>query len=380
MRVKFALFVVFLATTSAWAQSEEILAALAAAAQTAGASVELTPLTHECTVHAGSCNSVRADVINVFGCESDSFYANIHRLTIPGNTRATLRVDSTAFTPFIGLFFAGSTSLLASGEITITYTTGTSSASYDLVILATPQFRTGSYTLTTTCTAVAPPCTAPGIAAQPQSKTISAGTSTTLSVAATGTEPLSYQWFAGTSGNTSAPIGGATGASVAVSAAGSYWVRVSNACGSVSSAAAVVTVTNPQTCPACVPSNTTACVLGGRFAITLNWVVPISGGGSGSGKIIKYTENRPETNPQYGPMNENVFFSMFDSAPNSVEVIVRMFNGVGINNKYWVSVGGLTNAQYTVTITDTKTCVRWDRTNPFGQTGTMSDQNAFPYP
>jgi hypothetical protein len=96
-----------------------------------------------------------------------------------------------------------------------------------------------------------PTCTAPSITSQPTSRTISAGSSTTLSVSATGTTPLSYQWYVGSSGNTANPIPGATGRSHTVAPASSttYWVRVRNDCGSVNSAAATVTVTTVQPAP-----------------------------------------------------------------------------------------------------------------------------------
>jgi hypothetical protein len=93
-----------------------------------------------------------------------------------------------------------------------------------------------------------PICTPPVIGAQPTSRTIVAGQSTTLSVTATGTAPLSYQWYRGNSGNTSSPIAGANSSSVSVAPATTtnYWVRVSNACGVMDSKTAAVTVT-PQT-------------------------------------------------------------------------------------------------------------------------------------
>ncbi len=90
-----------------------------------------------------------------------------------------------------------------------------------------------------------PTCTPPSITSNPQSATISGG-SRTLSVTATGTTPLSYQWYIGTSGNTSSPISGATSSSVTVTPTSttSYWVRVSNSCGSANSATATITVTS----------------------------------------------------------------------------------------------------------------------------------------
>ncbi|HEX7153272.1 MAG TPA: M57 family metalloprotease [Thermoanaerobaculia bacterium] len=92
-----------------------------------------------------------------------------------------------------------------------------------------------------------PPCTAPAITAQPTSRTINRGSSTTLTVTATGTGPLLYQWFLGNSGNTGSPIAGATGSSITVNpqSTTSYWVRVTNACGAVNSVAATVTVNVP---------------------------------------------------------------------------------------------------------------------------------------
>jgi len=92
-------------------------------------------------------------------------------------------------------------------------------------------------------------CTVPSIPAQPTSQTITIGQSTTLSVGASGTAPLSYQWYTGTSGNTSSQVPNGTGPSITVtpSTTTSYWVRISNACGTVNSSTATVTVNAPVT-------------------------------------------------------------------------------------------------------------------------------------
>lgn len=87
-------------------------------------------------------------------------------------------------------------------------------------------------------------CTPPAITAQPTSRTITAGQSTTLTVTATGTS-LSYQWYQGTAPNTGSPAGTGPSLTVAPSATTSYWVRVSNACGTVNSTTATVTVNAP---------------------------------------------------------------------------------------------------------------------------------------
>lgn len=84
----------------------------------------------------------------------------------------------------------------------------------------------------------------PSITTQPSSHTISYKTSTQLTVTATG-NGLTYQWYRGNSGNTTRPVIGAI-ASVYTTppliANTKYWVRVSNASGSVDSATALVTV------------------------------------------------------------------------------------------------------------------------------------------
>ncbi|HEX7833592.1 MAG TPA: hypothetical protein VF787_28325 [Thermoanaerobaculia bacterium] len=89
-----------------------------------------------------------------------------------------------------------------------------------------------------------PACISPTIASQPSSQTIAVGASATLSVTAAGTAPLSYQWYIGTSGNTTNPIPDVSGPSITVRPGSTtqYWVRVSNSCGAANSSTATVTV------------------------------------------------------------------------------------------------------------------------------------------
>ena len=80
------------------------------------------------------------------------------------------------------------------------------------------------------------------ITAQPASVTLNAGSPLSLSVTATGTGPLVYQWYKDT-----VAISGATAATYSVASAalshwGSYTVKVSNAQGAVTSAAANVLI------------------------------------------------------------------------------------------------------------------------------------------
>jgi hypothetical protein len=75
--------------------------------------------------------------------------------------------------------------------------------------------------------------------------TIPKNTSTILTVIASGSGALSYQWYRGTSGNTSNPISGATSWSYPTprltKGTYTYWVRVTAGCGTVNSNTATVT-------------------------------------------------------------------------------------------------------------------------------------------
>ncbi len=91
--------------------------------------------------------------------------------------------------------------------------------------------------------------TAPAITTQPQSQTIQSGQATALNVSAAGTEPITYQWYTGTSGYTSNPVSGATSNSYttpALTQRTDYWARVSNSFGNTDSNTATISVLLPK--------------------------------------------------------------------------------------------------------------------------------------
>ena len=92
-----------------------------------------------------------------------------------------------------------------------------------------------------------PPATAPSITTQPASQEVASGASASLSVAATG-DDLSYQWYTGNSGDTAAPVAGATAGTLetgALTTSTNFWVQITNAGGTADSETAVVTVAAP---------------------------------------------------------------------------------------------------------------------------------------
>src|SRR6476620_8355577 len=76
-----------------------------------------------------------------------------------------------------------------------------------------------------------PACNPPRIATAPQTTDVGA-TAITFTVTTTGDAPLLYQWYAGTSGNTAAPIDNGTTQTRTEkpTVTTAYWVRITNGC------------------------------------------------------------------------------------------------------------------------------------------------------
>ena len=102
--------------------------------------------------------------------------------------------------------------------------------------------NTGAFSYTITVAASTQPGTAPSFTTQPAPRTVDAGTSVTLTAAASGTPAPTFQWL-----KNGTPIAGATAAtltlaSVQASDAGTYTVVAANSAGSVTSTAAAIAV------------------------------------------------------------------------------------------------------------------------------------------
>ena len=115
-----------------------------------------------------------------------------------------------------------------------------------------------------TSTVVVTPNSPPFFTLQPAANsTVPFGTTTTLTVAASGNPTPTFQWYEGVSGTTVSPVAGATSASFttpAITANTSYWVRASNGQGSpADSNTATITVqlSSTSTLSALVPGSGT---------------------------------------------------------------------------------------------------------------------------
>ena len=133
-----------------------------------------------------------------------------------------------------------SVSAAPAGSYTITY----GAVSGASTPVAETKTLSGGGTISFTAT-YGSTCTIPVIQTQPSSTTVPLGASAQLQVAATGYAPFTYFWYQGEPGVTTVPVGGnrPTLSTPAVTSLTKYWVRVSNTCGSINSAAATVSPT-----------------------------------------------------------------------------------------------------------------------------------------
>lgn len=156
---------------------------------------------------------------------------------LPWPTATTVQVPLTSSNPAV-----------ASVPASVTVNAGQSTGAFNVTPAAVGARATVTISATLdgyTKTATLDVCTpAPAISVQPASRTINAGQSATLSTTAGGAGTLTYQWYEGTAPATTTPVGTSsnTYTTPALTAAKSYWVKVSNACGSVNSSTATVTV------------------------------------------------------------------------------------------------------------------------------------------
>jgi hypothetical protein len=162
-------------------------------------------------------SSITSDVAVSATSDADNLIVSVNHPVIPapGSGDEILTIQTTPTT--------------AAGDhvITITATDGTNtaSASVFITVLCDPPFILG--------------------VDQPKNSTVSPGRPALLSVKASGSGPFTYQWFTGASGLVNFPLAGGTSANFTTSALNdttSYWVRVTNPCGSVDSQTVTVTV------------------------------------------------------------------------------------------------------------------------------------------
>jgi hypothetical protein len=101
--------------------------------------------------------------------------------------------------------------------------------------------------------------------------------------------------------------------------------------------------------PGCAADARTMCLNNDRFAVTTTWRTP--NGASGAGQAFRLT-------------GDTGYFWFFNSA--NVEMVVKVLNGCGLNSRYWVFAGGLTDVDVELRVLDTETGTVRTYHNPQG--------------
>lgn len=99
----------------------------------------------------------------------------------------------------------------------------------------------------------------------------------------------------------------------------------------------------------CNPDVNQVCLLDGRFRAQVDWQT--TAGQAGQGRPIWYSD----------ATDEFWFFG-----PDNLEMLAKMVDGCGLNQKFWLFAGGLTNVAVTLTVTDTHTGAKRVYRNPQG--------------
>jgi alpha-tubulin suppressor-like RCC1 family protein len=180
-----------------------------------------------------------------------------------------------------GIAIAGATS----ATLTLAAVPISAAGSYDVVVA-----NAGGSVISNPATLTVTPAVAPAITTQPASQSVQIGQNVTFTVVATGTAPLSYQWF-----KNSVTIAGANTATLSLANvqtadAGVYSVAVSNAADSLTSSAAILTILplptiTTQPANASVLSGATATftvTASGNPTPTFQWQISTNGGASWS--------------------------------------------------------------------------------------------------
>ena len=127
-------------------------------------------------------------------------------------------------------------------------------------------------------------------------------------------------------------------------------------------------VLTPVSRPAvCVEGPATLCLDGSRFKVEATWRT--------SDSILN------GSGPAHALSQTNDFGQFWFFSPDNVELSVKVLNGCGVNDHFWVFASGLTDVEVTLRVTDSQTGVTRTYFNPRGRAyAPVQDTSAFSCP
>ncbi len=117
----------------------------------------------------------------------------------------------------------------------------------------------------------------------------------------------------------------------------------------------------PSASAACTPDANTLCLLGARYRVRVGF---------------QATPEGPTSQATAVPLTGDTgYFWFFDAA--NVELVVKVLDGTAVNGHVWVFYGALSDVQYEISVTDTRTGAVRTYDNPAGQLASVADTAAF---
>ncbi len=199
--------------------------------------------------------------------------------TVTAGQTATFSVVASGTAPLSYQWQKNGTNI--SGATSLTYTTpATTTADSGSTFRVIVTNSAGSATSNAATLTVNPAVVAPAITGQPTNQSVTAGQTATFTVTATGTAPLSYQWQKNGTNISGATSSTYTTPATTISDSGSTFdVLVTNTAGSVTSAAATLTVTTVPVAPTITTQPVNQTVTAGQtatFTATATGTAPLS--------------------------------------------------------------------------------------------------------
>src|SRR6202041_2207377 len=231
------------------------------------------------TNSVGSAMSTTATLTVTPATVAPSFTAQPVSATVTAGQTATFSVAASGTQPLTYQWQKNGGAISGANSPSYTTpatTTNDNGAAFQVVVSnSAGTITSNAATLTVNAAAVVPT-----FSAQPASTTVTAGQTATFTVAANGTSPLTYQWQ-----KNGAAISGATASSYTTPATttadngSKFVVVVSNSAGSVSSAAATLTVNAAPVAPTMTTQPASVTVTAGQtatFTVVANGTAPLT--------------------------------------------------------------------------------------------------------